>query len=149
MFWLLLLLLVAVAVVVADHYALKKLTSLKVKIVIKSCFDSRNTFFSSQLSVRKRKENNLNSLLSDSVVVSCLFFTALCKRLKRRRGEKLKHSFAHTSPKMVTIILCFKSKSRRKIIGTVSKVNQNQITSKFHWFNSFTSTSSPRTFFVT
>lgn len=67
-----------------------------------------------------------------------------------RDGETLKHSFAHTSPKMVTIILCFKSKSRRKK-RTVerparetgrkkgknnwNKVNQNQITSEFHGLN--------------
>lgn len=122
--------------------------------MIKSCFDSSKTFLARSAGEHKQKKRVLILLLSD-------FLFVLCKR-SRQKGEKPRHSFAHTSPKMVTIILCFKSKSfnaenqfqsmldviyffalrrnrkkntiwkTRKIIGTIFKVNQNQITSKFH-----------------
>lgn len=131
-----------------SRYALKKINLIK--IVIKSCFDSRKSFFCCFLREipDQSERNNLNSSF-----IWLAFFSCYASG-RSGDGETLRHSFAHTSPKMVTIILCFKSKSRRKnrfwarktcdrkcksekgkIIGTIFKVNQNQITSKFRNLN--------------
>lgn len=134
----------------------KKLASLKSKNCDKIMFWFEQKFCLLLRETMSRRKKNLNSSFI------WLFFCVM-------QAVKVspRHSFAHTSPKMVTIILCFKSKSFSaetqfhsflfsnreekyklkdgKIIGTIFKVNQNQITSKFHNSNHSTRFS----FFVT
>lgn len=131
MFWLFMLMFVM----------LKKINLIKSKNCDKIMFLKQQNFFF----FPAPSKNNLNSLF---IWLSLCLMQAI-EAAASRDGETLKHSFAHTSPKMVTIILCFKSKSRRKK-RTVerparngkkkgknnwNKVNQNQITSEFHDLN--------------
>lgn len=115
--------------------SIKKLTSLKVKIVIKSCFDAAN--FAASYSSR---ENNLNSLFMWLIFVHVV----LCKRLPAR-GDIETFFCAHFTKNGHNYSSILKSNLQHKnpqprwmrgtIIGTISKVNQNQITSKFSNLN--------------